>query len=126
MTLCEYLTSLDCVDVAPIRLKIGKTTYEGARYRQNDETRERIYLLGELPREKIRREATCFRFENDSRDWYVACYMPKENFKPENARFHPFGINFMLMPWDISEPIDRYNYWRGEHKPYTRVAINVI
>ncbi len=90
-------------------------------------TTEAIYCIGELPKVKTRgkgkRQYTvdhvCFPYQQ--RDWYVAGYMLKANFTPTNMEYHPFGVHFMLAPWDIpNEPIDKY-----EPKPYNRFPMIV-
>jgi len=133
-----YLASLGHLsNIKPVSVTISGVTYEGAEYdRTNTYTAEMdgvrrgqfkagdtytdhaIYLVGALPAYRLRSNKTCFTFEGDARDWYIASYMKAENLSPQNAEFHPFGVTFMLMPWDLpsGEKIDHY-----EEKPYVRV-----
>ena len=138
-TLTDWLVK-DCkaFDVRPLRLTIGRATYEAAAYKRTvtppagahnpaPYVDEAIYVIGRLPSAYRRRKNTTFRFEGDARDWFVACYMSKDRLAPEFAPFHPFGETFILAPWEVpsGDPIDKYNYWRGEHKSYTRIPVCV-
>jgi hypothetical protein len=116
----NYLRTLpNCSGVLPVAVTIKGTRYEGAAYIDEAHNKEetRFYLLGELPACYRRSRHTTFRFDGDSRDWYIAGYMPRENLKPENARYNPCGINFLLMAWNHSSAIDAH-----EPTPYARVA----
>ena len=123
-TAAEYLRTIPTVSEArPVKVTIGRETFEGAFYREtlahNGEpyTTEKLYLVGTFPASYRRRRKTSYCFPGDEREWYVACYSP-EVIKPEFAAFHPFGKTFILAPWDVpsGEAIDKY-----ETKPYTRV-----
>lgn len=134
MNLCEWLKSLDCFDVSPVRVTIGKSTYEGAEYRQKRlhkgkpysdsedwipiETYEvhALYLLGELPASYRRSSKTCYVRNGDGRDWFVAGYYDKADVNP----LQPFGRHFLLQPWTADLPIDQ-----EEGKPRERMRIDV-
>lgn len=119
--LARHLKSCHCTDVQPGTLTIQGVRYVACAYVQNGQ--RRIYVVGERPKCVMRRAKTCFRFDNLETDWYVAAYMPRERLCLNNHEFHPLGANFLLCAWRVpsGEPIDKHNYWRGEHKPYTRV-----
>lgn len=119
--LAAYLASLPVQNIVAGVLAIEGTPYAAARYEQDGQPR--MCCVGPRPRCVMRRRATAFRFHGDEHDWYIAGYMPRENLAPSNEQFHPFGVNFLLAAWDVpsGEPIDKHHYWRGEHKPYTRV-----
>jgi len=115
-------------------LTIDGISYEAAKYLDhNNETS--IYVIGDRPKCIYRRHKTVFNFEDDTRDWYVAAYVEPERFaawinanpKAEYAKYHPFGAHFILKAWQVpsGEAIDAFNYWRGEHKPYSRVKASV-
>jgi len=137
--LAEWLVK-DCkaFDVRPLRLTIGRATYEAAAYKRTvtppagsrnlePYVDEAIYAIGRLPSAYRRRKRTVFRFQGDVREWFIACHMPKENLTSENAPYHPFGETFILAPWEVpgGESIDKYSYWGGEIKPYTRVPATI-
>ena len=109
------------------RLTIQGKTYQCAVYMQNG--REMLYALGALPKCYIRRSKTVFNFEGDARDWYVCCHTSETCTQEPYKKFHPFGHSFQLAPWESeggAGPIDAHNYWRGEHKPYTRVSAALV
>ena len=116
-----YLESLgDHIhSVRPVSVTIGKVTYQGAEYGQTHFPEGlRIFLVGELPKCYARRpNGTCFKFQDDSHDWYICCYADDKAVR-EKSEFHPFGRTFILSPWSVpsGEAIDRY-----ELKPYDRV-----
>jgi hypothetical protein len=142
--LCNWLTECKCHDVKPVNVRIGDEIWVGCYYKRTLEytasmdavtrgdkkagdtyTEESIYCLGKLPKAKLKRNkpnpsaAVCFPY--NGHDWYIAAYMPKENLHEGNASFHPFGISFILRPWDIpNSKIDDY-----ERKPYTRQEMRV-
>ena len=143
--LCNWLAELNCHDVKPVNVRIGDETWVGCYYKRTLEytagmdavtrgqkkagdtyTEETIYCIGKLPKAKLNAQGrpklnanVCFPYEGH--DWYVSGYMPKTNLKAQNQKFHPFGINFMLRPWNIpDETIDKY-----EPKPYTRIEMRV-
>lgn len=88
---------------------------------------EAIYVVGPLPRcyqrhaDKSSGEGeVCFPWRGQ--DWYVAGYQLAENIGPENKDLHPFGVHFILMPWDASDgkAIDA-----GCPTPYARFPMTV-
>lgn len=143
----EWLEKCGCLEVQPVTVIIDGESWPGCRYKKEFEyaagmgcvsdgrhkagekyTEEFIYCLGDQPRpescKRLKRnkyiENICFPFEG--LDWYLAGHMQLKDIKPEFAEFHPFGINFLLKPWDIpNETIDRY-----EEKPYDRFPMTVI
>lgn len=118
-TLTKYLQSCPGTsNVHAIRVKIGRTTYDGASYVQDG--RRRLYLLGDKPPSSIGRNVA-YRFDADLCDWYVAAYMPRENLTPENAQYHPCGPNFLLMPWDAPGTIDAH-----ARVPYRRMRATML
>lgn len=125
--LTEWLSSFPQVSSAgELRVTIRGTTYEAARYVETLDhngkpyTQEKIYCLGALPACYRRSRRVAFNFPNDSRDWYIAAYLPRENLRAANAKFHPFGINFLLMPWGVPDgsKIDSH-----EARPYRRFPV---
>ena len=118
MTLVEHLTQCRCTDVKPGKLTIGRHTFAAATYTQNDQ--RLMYVIGEFPPILRRKRNMCLNINGMPADWYVAAHMQRE-IPDEFKNSHPFGKNFLLSLWDIAEPIDKYNYWRGEHKPYLRI-----
>ncbi len=104
--------------VRACRLTIGKQTWEGAAYHDDNFPDKDIsfYFVGELPSAKRRRpKSACFRLPDDERDWYVAAYW--QEYKEEFARFHKFGINWMLSCWNLPERIDQYERWQYKRFP---------
>lgn len=121
MTLIEWLLSCRCFDIQPVTVKIGEETWQGARYKQCDF--ERVYLIGKLPKCHLSRTGApksdakvCFPFEG--KDWYCVGYFQYIN--PQSAKYHPFGVNWMLAPWNIPGKIDEY-----EDEPYQRIALEM-
>ena len=125
-----------CFDVEPVRVRIGRTTYEGARYKQKRVTSrgsrawlsgertyvaEAIYLLGSTPAVYRRSRRVVFTGV-DAREWYVTGWATAQiAADPKVARFHPFGEWFGIAPWDFEgERIDQH-----EETPYQRVAVEV-
>lgn len=110
----QYQPGMDCVTRG--QKKAGDKYYE-----------ECIYCVGDLPkpyrgpkRNKYPKGNVCFPFQG--REWYVSGYMPKDNLKPENLQYHPFGVTFMLRPWNIpNSKLDD-----DERKPYNRIPMKVI
>ena len=142
MTLTKWLLDCGCTDIKPVTVHIGEEAWHGARYKKThtytaemdcvrdgrhkvgNTYTERIYCIGKLPIKLLRSgkpkpdAKVCFPFEE--KDWYVAGYI--QDIKPQFEQFHPFGVNFILAPWDIpGEKIDHY-----EEKPYTRVSMDVV
>lgn len=138
-TLTEWLER-DCGawGVRVCKVTIGNQSWDAAFYRQTfkyqegmmavsqglkkvgeEYTIERFYCLGKLP-SCYRPEGICFPFENY--DWYVAAYADEKCLQAPFNRFHPFGISFILAPWDIpNETIDKH-----ANKPYRRIPMTVI
>lgn len=118
----EWLRSLDgtnlepITDVEPIILTIDGETWEGARYRQRGEVR--FYLVGKRPAAISSRRRCCYQMGGDARDWYVACYLEKEDHLTEEqkGKYHPFGLNWIMMPWTAPGKIDTF-----ELKKYRRI-----
>ena len=110
----DWLSSLPGVTgVSPATLTIGKQTWQGAVYTQFG--RRWYYLVGELPKSTPK---TCYRFNGDSRDWYVACYMQRFASLDEfQKRYHPFGNHWCLFAWDAPGKIDDYE------TPYRRQEV---
>jgi len=106
MTLKEWLEQCGCFDVQPVKVKIGSDQWEGARYKRND--RDRIYVVGHRPDKKGKNWAYPF----EGLDWYVAGYLDEATDKEKMEMYHPFGINFILMPWTASDPIDVYETYQ--------------
>jgi len=80
------------------------------------------YCLGELPIAYVKhRDRVCFSRSADNLDYYVAAYVPAKLLKPAFAEFHPFGANFLLKAWDLTEKIDQF-----EPKPYRRFAVEIV
>jgi hypothetical protein len=102
----EWLCSLPgTTDVEPVTLTIDDETWEGARYTQRDQVR--YYLVGLRPKShKCRSACDCYRLPGDHRDWYVASYLDKELTDKTKQKYHPFGVNWIMMPWDAPGRID--------------------
>ena len=133
MTLKQWLEALNCTDVQNVRVTINGQSWEGCRYKQHLQysqgmdcvsrgekkageyyIREKIYLIGKKP--EFFKKA-CFPFGEF--EWYCAAYITeiKEPFK----HAHPFGVNFLLSPWDLAcSKVDD-----GEPKSYTRYPMTV-
>lgn len=98
-SLAEWLESLDCYDVYPIQVKIGKIIYTGCHYKQDREynfkpyTNECLYLLGSLPSSYVNRHAK--RYLYNGIYYYIAGYI--ENIPDDKKEYHPFGKNFLMM-----------------------------
>lgn len=124
----------DCnaFDVCSVKVTIGKETWDSCYYRQNFITSKRdakvvatyeieaFYCIGDLPKAYKRSNHLCFPYE--SREWYIAGCMLKENFNLVNRGYYPFGIHFILHPWNsvLDEGIDKY-----EGEPYKRIDLIV-
>jgi hypothetical protein len=121
--LVAYLSALpNCSGVKPVKVSLGRATYEGAQYvDSNFGTTPRLYLIGDLPKSYLRRRKTCYTFEGDSRDWYIAGYMTADRMTEKFAPYHPCGANVLLCAWDSPQgSIDSH-----EEKRYTRVAASL-
>lgn len=115
-----WLEEGGCHSVHMVAVTIGSRTWVGARY--NQQTNEAIYCVGELPQgyRAGKENKVCYTFEGV--DWYIAGYLATPASAEVMKRYHPFGINFILMPWFVGDgkKIDHY-----EQRPYTRVAMEV-
>ena len=131
----DWLAALSGVfESTPLTVQIGKTSFPAARYKQRlsilenspawlrgerEYVREMIYCVGERPACYRRSSKTCFRFIGDSRDWYLASYVPRDANDSRFSEYHPFGEGFQLAPWNVPDgtAIDHH-----EPKPYARVG----
>jgi hypothetical protein len=139
-----WLEFHNCLNIRNVQVAIHGQDWKGCEYdqihkytsdmdavtrgykRAGDEYGSRhIYCLGELPlvykpkRRKWPLNRICFP-RDDGLDWYIAAYMPLDRITPEFSEFHPFGVNFMLCPWNIpNSKID------DGDKPYTRYPMTV-
>lgn len=106
MQLAEWLNSLPGVsDASPVSLTMGKESWQGAVYTQRGE--RRYYLLGKLPLCYGRYPKTCFQFDGDNRDWYVAGYMQSfANLTEAQREYHPFGNHWLMLAWIAPGKID--------------------
>lgn len=139
MTLQEWLeTTCGCREVIPVRVTIGRTVYEGCRYKQDrkaspgsraaregrgDYVQEAIYLLGGLPASYRRSRRLAFVIDGDEREWFVASWVTaKTAGTGAFAKFHFEGNPaFQIMPWSADSQIDQY-----EDRPYERKQIEVL
>jgi hypothetical protein len=131
----KWLTE-DCnaFDVYSVKLTIGKETWGDACYykqhlalkRRNAEIVDKIYeveafyCIGDLPKDYRHSNHFCFPYE--SREWFIAGCMLKENFNLVNRGYYPFGIHFILQPWIsiLDEAIDKH-----EGESYKRINLIV-
>lgn len=134
--LTSWLVGLPNVaNVVEVTLRIGKETYQGARYhdmRKTDDgtpyTLEMVYLLGDLPSCYRRSSRTVFTNVQpcDSREWYVVGWHDggQRIWDAYTTPKPPFGVYFMLSPWSLpsGEKIDEMEV-RGGKKPYRRVRV---
>ena len=133
MTVAKWLEKCGCENIQPVRVTIRGTTYNGARYAdpKQPHVKDAFYLIGEQPKRRVKRpNKTCFQF--NGADWYVAGYWDGHGADSvvfdasgnlvDYDQYHPFGRNFILMPWSVpsGEPIDYY-----EQKPYDRFPMTV-
>jgi hypothetical protein len=140
-----------CHDVQAVRVEIDGELFDGCRYKQTHEYTadmdavkwgkrkagdkyhwEAIYCLGRVPKSYgkpprpgkstvTRAQKVCYTFEG--MDWYVSGYVQSVDvlLNPKWAGSHPFGLHFMLAPWNIpNSKIDDY-----EPKPYVRHEMKV-
>lgn len=134
--IADWLIGLKCTEVVPVIVAIGNEKWTGCRYNRTLEytadmdavrdgrhkagdkyTENRIYVTGKLPGAKRHGDKVCFPFEG--KDWYVAGYYQGND--PKYDEYHPFGVNFILAPWDVpNSMIDEY-----EPKPYKRIDMAV-
>ena len=130
-TLEQHLAQAGCIDIKPVRVRIGRQRYEGAFYRQiqaiapgcrayeegqRSHVVEALYLVGPLPAAYRRSQRVAFRLPGDGRDWYVAGWYPAD--LPNE--YHPLGRMLTLRPWLDGEPID---VWAP--RPYRRVDATI-
>lgn len=137
LSLREWLEGCGCHDVVEVEVKIGRTTYEGCRYKQNRETpegsrsrregrtsyvQEALYLLGNRPPVYMRSANVVFVIGGDSGEWYLASWHPVEVARdPKFADAHYDGrAAYQLMPWRHDTPIDSM-----ETVKYRRVKITL-
>ena len=105
-------------DVTPIEVTIGRETWPACRYTRNGKTR--YYLVGQRPKGHQRCPRVCYTL--DGCEWYVGAYLHTHADRSSIARKiqHPFGPNWMLMPWGPEGRIDDY-----EDVPYRRVKVTL-
>ncbi len=137
----NWISGLGHKNAIPCRITINEQTWEACRYNSvgtykadMDAVRwgkhkageeyqiELLYCVGTLPKcyRKNGKDVfpkSCFTVTNDAREWYISGYI--EKIEPQFAEFHPFGVNFMLTPWDVDGKVDD-----GE-KPYKRVQMTI-
>ena len=131
--LFDHLTEAKCYDVREVTVRIGRTTYQGAFYKQDrkvspgcraydegqrDYTIEGLEVIGELPASWVRSSRTVYRMAGDDRDWYVAGYYNRD----EPNEWHPFGKMFALQPWSVPGGT-RIDLWSPA--PYRRMKMEV-
>lgn len=125
-----------CYDVRPIRVQIGRQTWEGCEYKQDCDGRHpgapnqapytihALYLLGALPPSYRRSSKECYPWQGT--DWYIAGHTPMPDqdrrTQAQKEQYSPFGACFYLHPWKVpgGESIDQY-----EEKPYRRLPMTV-
>lgn len=126
-------------DVRAVIVTIGNEAWQAAFYRQTFEyqlgmdavtrgqkkagdtyTEEGIYCVGRLPESYTanKRQGVCYPYGNE--DWFIAGYSSPECLNPPYREFHPFGLNFILRPWNVpNTKIDDYR------KPYLRIPMTI-
>ena len=144
--IASYLRAIPgTTSATPCTLTIKGTRYPAARYTEHctispgcrayDEGKreydqEMIYVVGPLPA-CTRNGNVAFRLPGESSEWYVAGYYPaysgrkpqaESDMKPKFAAYHPFGMNFLLAPWDSSDGLTIDHFTRV---PYKRVNVTV-
>ena len=103
----EWLRTIFGVsDVSPVTLTIGKQSWEGALYKQDDAWG--YYLVGDPPRHT----KTCYQFTENGRDWYLSAYQTDPVYLSECKEFHPFGKNWMMRAWTCKTKIDAHTEYR--------------
>ena len=134
-----YLASHGAFDITTCTLRIGRHDYPAARYLQRHATPpgspayvrgEREYLsqtimaVGKLPSFYRRSSKVCFTMADAVHEWFVAGYAGaianRVQADVEPSDINPFGNTFLVSPWNLSEPIDRY-----ERNQYRRVPIEL-
>ena len=126
----KWLEKCGMNNIQPVNVCIKGIVMVGARY-QNPHLANRtmIYVIGDHPEiykrngKEYARGNVCYRLPNDERDWYIASYfhagLLKTYFKKEAGDYqhcHPFGMNFLLAPWDLEEEIDKYDRFKCKRK----------
>lgn len=144
--LTEWLVErCGCHDTYPVKVKIGRETFEGAHYAQTlpreslplslVDTREpsheryvrhALYLMGELPASYRRSRKTIYEFDlTDAApfrgigpEWYVASWATKDIATSEQyGRYHyGNGPHFLLFPHNVPGFDDAEPYKRVEAK----------
>lgn len=100
-------------------IKIGRTSYPCAFYRDADTKEDRCYVLGDLPACYLRTRRVCFRFPDSSDDWYIAGWATP---KTVASGYAALGIYWLLFKWDVptGESIDHF-----DDRPAPRKRIEV-
>lgn len=143
--IAAYLRTIHGVTSAtPCMLTIKGTVYPAAQYVQHCTVnpgcrayaegtraydRMAIMVAGPLPA-CVRNGNVAFTLAGMTHEWYVAGYYPahtgrtpqiNKDCKPEFSQYHPFGMDWLLMEWDIADQkIDSY-----ARVPYKRVNVDV-
>lgn len=129
----NHLATLPNVrNVKPVRVTIGKKTWEGAAYewlakgapgspaeREGRETwRKRFYLISKKPEPKRK---TCYTFQDG--EWYIGGWANKATaINPQFAKYHTFGEWFDISQWKVPDGT-KIDYFTD--KPYQRVVMTV-
>lgn len=134
MHVVDWLKTLDHIEPAgPIGVKIGHSTYHGGAYfekaREGSHREPIMYLLGNLPASYKRSTHVCYRFPNETHDWYVAGFADAA-VASAMPQFHPFGPWFQLRQWPSGiSPFDGQEYETIDHfneRAFTRVKIRLV
>ena len=144
--IADFLRKLPHVTKAePLSVEICGIVYPAAAYVQRLDTpegspayargerrylRQAVYVAGMLPRDYCHNTRCVFRFPQSMaappRDWYIACYFGDlkrhRQAVAQPSEFHPFGNSFILMPWDLANPIDAHERFQ---KPRKRIPVSV-
>jgi len=109
----DFLRAQDRTSASSVRVKIGRTTYNGAEYCQvRDTPREcrayaegertyvvsGFYLLGTLPASFVRDGRTTYVEAPESTRYYIAGWYGQDGAENE---FHPLGKMFLLFSGDV-------------------------
>lgn len=113
----EFLNGCGCVDLVPVKIKLGKQTFLAIEYRQGvEDTATRYYIAGELPlgyrSGSDKRDGTKFIAE-DGNTYYIAAYMPASRINENNSMHHPIGANFLI-----------FESQHGWHNPVNELPIS--
>lgn len=127
-TLKSWLEAVNCYDVEPVTVNIGKKSFKGAFYKQDREplpgaksqesyTIEALYCVGKRPYQD------CAYMIGDA-VWYMAAYCDHCDQVHEGAHNFHFSIpNFLLMPCPVSEePYSLYQELKHRHQVKVEVA----